>query len=189
MPIVLVKQDNNCCASFFRADTTQGLAPFQVAFIDSTVPIPVSWLWDFGDGTTSTDQFPVHVYTEPGIYTVTLVTTGSTGCTDTVIQADYIIVDVATGAAPMFNPSAVMLEVSPNPFSTTTTAMLSLPQPLPVRLTLTDLAGRQRAVVAEGTMPAGKNPFVIGSEGLPSGSYLLRAEVAGSRFVRKLTRW
>jgi gliding motility-associated-like protein len=31
------------------------------------------WSWDFGDGTTSDEESPTHVYTEPGEYTVTLV--------------------------------------------------------------------------------------------------------------------
>ncbi len=35
----------------------------------------VSWLWDFGDGSTSTQQNPTHIYTKPGIYTVTLTVT------------------------------------------------------------------------------------------------------------------
>ena len=35
----------------------------------------VSWFWNFGDGTTSTEQNPVHRYTAPGIYSVTLQTT------------------------------------------------------------------------------------------------------------------
>jgi LPXTG-motif cell wall-anchored protein len=32
----------------------------------------VEWHWDFGDGTTSSEQNPVHIYTEPGVYTVRL---------------------------------------------------------------------------------------------------------------------
>lgn len=32
----------------------------------------VSWLWDFGDGTTSSERNPVHVFAEPGTYDVTL---------------------------------------------------------------------------------------------------------------------
>ncbi len=44
----------------------------------------VSWLWDFGDGTTSTDQHPAHTYDSPGTYTVSLTVTDSAGLT-----ADY----------------------------------------------------------------------------------------------------
>ena len=53
----------------------------QISFNDSSV-LPQSWLWDFGDGTSSTAQNPTHTYTSFQNYTVTLtVTNGS--CTDT----------------------------------------------------------------------------------------------------------
>ena len=53
----------------------------------STVPSGTitSWLWDFGDGTTSTDQNPTHVYTAPGVYTVTM-TAYSGSCEDVYTQ-------------------------------------------------------------------------------------------------------
>jgi len=44
-----------------------------------------SWLWDFGDGTTSTSQNPSHTYTNPGNYTVTL-TVSSGSCQMTTTQ-------------------------------------------------------------------------------------------------------
>jgi PKD repeat protein len=41
-----------------------------------------AWSWDFGDGTTSTEQFPVHDFA-PGTYTVCQTITTSWGCTST----------------------------------------------------------------------------------------------------------
>lgn len=48
-----------------------------------------TYAWDFGDGATSSDQNPVHVYTNPGFYTVTLVAT-SGDCSSTLT----LVVDV-----------------------------------------------------------------------------------------------
>ena len=45
-----------------------------------------SYLWDFGDGTTSTIQNPTHSYSSPGMYTVTLTVTNNCG-TATIIQS------------------------------------------------------------------------------------------------------
>jgi PKD repeat protein len=43
-----------------------------VTFV-STSALADSWAWDFGDGATSTEAAPVHAYSLPGVYTVTLV--------------------------------------------------------------------------------------------------------------------
>jgi PKD repeat protein len=58
--------------------------PHIVSFKDTTHGA-VSWFWEFGDGTTSTDQYPTHVYDENKIHHVTLTTTTSSGCTNTYI--------------------------------------------------------------------------------------------------------
>jgi PKD repeat protein len=50
-----------------------GGVPVEVQFTDQTTGgVPTAWHWDFGDGTTSTEQHPIHVYMEPGNYPVVL---------------------------------------------------------------------------------------------------------------------
>jgi PKD repeat protein len=39
----------------------------------------VAWRWDFGDGTSSTQSSPTHVYVAPGSYRVTLTVTDADG--------------------------------------------------------------------------------------------------------------
>lgn len=51
----------------------------------------VSWLWDFGDGTTLTDQNPTHRFSIPGNYMVTLTVKDDDGAKDT-----YQIVIIVT---------------------------------------------------------------------------------------------
>jgi len=50
-----------------------------IVFRDKSIGNPVSWLWSFGDGTSSVKQNPTHTYKKPGIYTVTLTVTNSAG--------------------------------------------------------------------------------------------------------------
>ncbi len=58
-----------------------------VPFVDtSTGTSPVtSWQWDFGDGTTSTEQYPTHTFPGPGTYPITLTVTDSGGASDTTV--------------------------------------------------------------------------------------------------------
>jgi PKD repeat protein len=64
-----------------------------VQFTDASTNVPTSWNWDFGDGTTSTEQNPVHTYTESGLYTVTLEACNVLGC-DLISLTDYIEVNI-----------------------------------------------------------------------------------------------
>jgi len=75
----------------FSANSTAGLIPFAVAFTDLSENTPTSWSWDFGDGGTSTEQDPVHVYTTPGLYSVTLETTNGGG-SDSETKSSYMTV-------------------------------------------------------------------------------------------------
>jgi PKD repeat protein len=69
----------------------QGTAPLSVIFIDASEGSPESRLWDFGDGSTSTERFAVHTYTAAGKYTVKLTVTNAAG-SDTLTREDYITV-------------------------------------------------------------------------------------------------
>jgi len=64
-------------------------APQTVTFIDKTNPKPNQWLWDFGDGQTSTDSMPTHAYTSTGLYDVKLTTTTG-GCSGAGMIPQYI---------------------------------------------------------------------------------------------------
>ncbi|MDQ1255554.1 MAG: hypothetical protein QG656_146 [Candidatus Hydrogenedentes bacterium] len=78
----------------FSGDPLSGPAPLSVQFTDaSTAPVGTvdRWFWNFGDGATVEEQNPVHVYTGPGVYSVSL-TVGSSGGTDAARKSDYITV-------------------------------------------------------------------------------------------------
>jgi hypothetical protein len=50
-----------------------------VSFTDESKGVITSWNWDFGDGKTSTKQHPIHIYSQPGEYIVTLWIEGPSG--------------------------------------------------------------------------------------------------------------
>lgn len=56
----------------FAASNTFGSVPLAVSFAGSSNKTVNAWSWDFGDGGNSNEQSPIHNYTEPGYYDVTL---------------------------------------------------------------------------------------------------------------------
>lgn len=53
-------------------------------------PGTLSYIWDFGDGNTSTQTNPSHSFNQRGNYTVKLTVNSSEGCTATKIKTDYL---------------------------------------------------------------------------------------------------
>lgn len=62
----------------FTSNIDSACAPMEVHFINAS-NYADSYVWEFGDGTTSTDPEPVHTYTQPGYYTVKLTVNGDGG--------------------------------------------------------------------------------------------------------------
>ncbi len=63
----------------FSAGPTNGNRGLSVRFYDDTQGVGTNWLWEFGDGVTSSAVNPVHSYTHGGEYTVTLTVSGPQG--------------------------------------------------------------------------------------------------------------
>jgi immune inhibitor A len=69
----------SCSTANFSGSPISGSVPLITTFTDGANNSPTSWLWDFGDGESSTEQNPVHIYKSTGPYTVTLTATGAAG--------------------------------------------------------------------------------------------------------------
>jgi hypothetical protein len=84
-------------------------------------------------------------------------------------------------------PHAFLLhEAAPNPFNPVTHLRLDLPQAGPVRMTVSDLRGRQVAVLVDGEMPAGSHDLVWEPGHVASGTYFVTAESRQGVQVRKV---
>ncbi|MCW3102574.1 MAG: hypothetical protein JWO09_1014 [Bacteroidetes bacterium] len=77
--------------SAILSGNASGCGPLSVSFLNESTNA-ASYLWDFGDGSTSTLQDPVHVYADSGSYNVTLITTNAAGCSDTLLAGSYVTV-------------------------------------------------------------------------------------------------
>ncbi|MEO7801440.1 MAG: PKD domain-containing protein, partial [Ginsengibacter sp.] len=82
----------------FTSDKNSGCFPQTVQFTDQTSDPSgaiTKWLWDFGDGNIDSIANPLHTYTTPGEYNVTLSIRNQFGCENTLTKPKFI--DVQNG--------------------------------------------------------------------------------------------
>ncbi len=131
--------------SGFTATPISGCAPLVVNFSDASTGNPTAWLWDFGNGNTSTLKDPSVIYFTPGTYTVSLTVTNANG-SNTLTRANYVVVN----ASPQVDFSANRLAGC---------------FPLPVQFTDLSSSPNNNALVSwqwdlgNGTVSTVKNPF------------------------------
>jgi PKD repeat protein len=82
----------------FSASATMGTAPLALNFVATVQGTATSYLWTFGDGSTSTASNPVHVYEAPGVYSVSLAVMGPGG-TASSTRIGYVTVAPAGAAS------------------------------------------------------------------------------------------
>ena len=105
--LVTVSSTTTLGASFTYSPTSpvEGRA---VLFTDNSLGSPTSWLWDFGDGTTSTSRNPNHTYASTGSYDVILkVTSGSSS--DSLKQSLNVLPDSILAADFTYGPASPVL--------------------------------------------------------------------------------
>lgn len=90
--VVIISNSNPPIAGFTTPDTL--VCNGNVCFTDESLNVPTSWLWYFGDGNTSLQQSPCHIYTADGDYTVSLIATNANG-SDADTITNFITVNFA----------------------------------------------------------------------------------------------
>lgn len=139
----------------FYAETVSGVAPLTVQFYDLSTNA-TSWAWDFGDGTTSTEQDPIHTYTTGGTFTVKL-TASNSGSSDVLTSTDLITV----------LPNALD-KIDYSKYTITTSNHIINIDGVQRNVELFDIAGRS----IQSTMVTGK----FSSKPLSAGLYIIRVD-------------
>lgn len=75
----------------FTADTLTCTGQ-PIIFTNSSTGPSLTYLWDFGDGSTSTTANPTHTYSVEGTFTISLSITDQYGCTDNMVRTNYVSV-------------------------------------------------------------------------------------------------
>ena len=88
---------SNGLVSNFASDKQITCPSGTIQFTDLSEGNPTTWLWNFGDDTTSNEQNPQHIFEASGTYTISL-TTSSGGSSNTVVKTDFITISGSSGS-------------------------------------------------------------------------------------------
>lgn len=95
---------------------SRGCVPFTAVFDNESIA-GQTWLWDFGDGNTSTAFEPTHVYSVPGTYTITLTATDPNTCNITDTETKTITIYPIPVADFTYTPFPNPVENTPHFFT------------------------------------------------------------------------
>tara|TARA_R110001592_G_scaffold363221_3_gene681753 strand:- start:143742 stop:148757 length:5016 start_codon:yes stop_codon:yes gene_type:complete len=126
--VMLVANDNECADSVLKIVEVLGpypeaifigggedCVPASIAFSDQS-NYAVTWLWNFGDGESSSLQNPIHRYRDVGVYSVSLTVRGPNGESDVVSKQDIVVVNPNANASFTFSPEKAHLKSEPIDF-------------------------------------------------------------------------
>ena len=142
-----------------------------------------SYLWDFGDGNTSTDQNPVHTYTTSGEYTVTLTSTNP-NCGNNQ-KSETINVTISTLG--LTDVDVLDFKIYPNPFKSSITIQSETSNTLNIKLF--DINGRL-LISKEKITPINNKIELNYLETLQNGTYFMSIEdlISKTKSVKKLIK-
>ena len=100
--LVLQTAASSTPVAAFGAAPTAGSAPLAVVFTDLSTGGPTSWLWTFGDGSTSVVKSPSHTYDAAGIYDVSLRVANASG-SNTLSRSAFIQASAAVAPTADFS--------------------------------------------------------------------------------------
>ncbi len=170
----------------FTADITEGSVPLTVQFSDTSSGVITSWLWDFGDGSSSTDQNPQHVYSKVDTYTVALTVTGPGGSAN-LVKTDYISVQFPTGIAGLSEqPTSFALYGNyPNPFNPTTNITFDVPAAQHVKVSIYNVNGSLVETLVDEHKSPGRYTINWQAGHHSSGTYFIRMVTEGYSKIQK----
>jgi PKD repeat protein len=148
-----------------------------VSFFDNSTNAPTTWAWDFGDGGTSTEQDPVHVFTEGGTFNVCL-TAGNAGGSDNVCK----VVDV-TGINDI---QTLTLNAWPNP--ATASISVTLPEAMGNDLQMVILNTVGQKVILSNMTSLPNQTLQIDVQELAAGAYSIYLSDGTATYVARFVK-
>lgn len=194
--VMLTVSDQNChstvienvditggCYAYF--ETQQTLNPSVIVGQNLSVGNNLSYTWDFGDGGSSTLQYPTHTYSSVGWFTVSLTVDDGNGCNHTwqwsieivTKSGTQLIITDENGTNSIAEQKENLsdLAIFPNPSYGKFTIQFNAKESKSSIMNVLDLQGRTVHSVVQNINP-GDNKFMVDLEGVKPGIYFIKLD-------------
>ena len=172
----------------FTASATSGTAPLSVQLTDTSTGTPTSWLWRFGNGTTSTVQNPSVTYALAGNYTAALTASNASGASTLVVRTITVTAPAPTTPAPTTLAPTAPAPTTTAPAPPTTAPAPTTRTPAPTTTTTTAVgstgAGRSGSGTSQLAFTGATPPLALAVVLLVLGVLLVAAARARTRSRR-----
>ncbi len=187
---------NPCDASFTIVQDSSNLFNYFI-YINNPIGSSAGYYWNFGDGTSSSLQYPSHTYPSTGPYLICLTITDSIPtlgtCTSTFCDSleagrssTPITINVIPTGINEITSTINSFENYPNPFSENTTITYTLSKQESVELSVFDLLGNKVSSIESGNKNAGTHTISWNAENLNQGLYLLWLKAGNNSSTKKI---
>lgn len=185
---------NYCNANFNLIQDSLNLFNY-TAFCNASLGPQYTYFWDFGDGTSSTQQYPSHVYPGVGPYVLCLTVTDSSGCTSTQCDSLYagrtsnvISLNIVQGSISSIQENELLIafDTYPNPFNNSTNVKYTTSKEASIELSVMDVLGNQVKMIEKQQKNAGDYSIPLNLEGYSDGIYFLQLKTESVIKTKKI---
>lgn len=174
----------NSPVSSFSSNDTLIYLPGAIALFQNNSTFADYYTWDFGDGATSSDATPWHIYTNPGNYTIKLISSNNYCDNDTLLRQDYIKVLLGTNIDEYINDKNIC--IYPNPINDKLFIDLNQIKSEITRIEILDITGNN--IISYSNIKF-QNMIVINDlNKLSKGNYIIRIFVDNSIKTYRITK-
>ena len=198
---LLVTNTNHNCNVSFTTHFDSKINKMRFINTSSNATDHTKYLWDFGDGHSSSNENPNHPYSHTGIYTVCLfISDDITGCKShicreveishrwhaMVVNDDYLVTSGSQANEVIELDSDIEFGSFPNPFISNVNIPYELKRDSYINIELYDLSGRFVQQIFKGIQTNGVHTIVLSGDFLNDKMYILKMVINDKIFIKKL---
>jgi len=190
-------QNGNGCSSNFAIYPDSITPHTYYAYNLASGVAPLTYIWSWGDGTSSNTAYPSHTYAQSGLYTICLTITDATGCSSNTCYQWQLLrlsgssipvtINVVPGSVGLNEQDIFSgMTVFPNPASDLISTSFNLAKEASINVSVVNLAGQKVYSLPSTVYGIGMHEIKMDVTGLAKGIYMIQIQGEGFKSNQKV---